>query len=102
MVKLPRHQLLAQMGAALLRFAVAHGHRVGGGLADEEHLLPSAGQGGVEQVALQHHEVRLEQRDDHDRILAALALVDADAVGEGDVAEIAALEARAARRQSRP
>ncbi len=37
--------------------------------------------GGVEQVALQHHVVGGQQRDDHGRKLAALRLVHADRVG---------------------
>ena len=34
----------------------------------------------------------LEERDDHDRVFAALGLVDRDRVREGDVAELCALE----------
>ena len=60
--------------------------------ADEEDLLFPAGQRRVKQVALQHHEVRLEQHHDDGGILTALALVDADGVGRGDVAEIAPLQ----------
>jgi hypothetical protein len=45
---------------------------VGGGVADEEDLFLSAGDGGVEQVALEHHEVRLEQRHDDDGVFTAL------------------------------
>jgi len=82
----------AQVGAALFGLGVAHGHRVGGGVADEEDFFLPAGDGGVEQVALEHHEVRLEQRDDDDGVLAALGLVDADAVGVGEVGEVAAGE----------
>ena len=36
--------------------------------------------------------MRLEQRDDYHGVLAALRLVDADAVGEGEVARLGALE----------
>src|SRR5947208_1231121 len=38
--------LLPEVGDALLRFAVADRHRVGGGLADEENFLLSARDGG--------------------------------------------------------
>ena len=48
---------LAEVRAALLRFAVADRHHVGGGLADEKHLLPSARQGGVEEIPLEHHKM---------------------------------------------
>ena len=85
-------KLLTQMGTAEFGLAVAHGDRVRRGLADQEDLLFAARDRGVEQIALQHHEVRLEQYDHHRRIFRALALVNADAVGRRNVPEIAALE----------
>jgi len=71
------------MGDALLGLAVAHGHRVGGGFADEENFFLSTCDRGIDQVSLEHHEVRFEQRHDDDWIFAALRFMDADGVGEG-------------------
>ena len=70
------------MRAALFRFAVAHGHRVGGGLAHQNHFFLPAGQGRVKEVALEHHEVAFEQRNDDRRVFAALTFVNADAVSK--------------------
>jgi len=80
------------MGAALFGVGVAYGHRVGGRVAHQKDFFATSGDGGVEEVALEHHEVRFKQRDDDDGVLAALGFMDADAVGEGEVAEVAAGE----------
>ena len=59
-------------GAALAHFGVGDGHAdcfVG---ADDAHELFSAGDGGVEQIALEHFEVLGGHEDDDGRILAAL------------------------------
>src|SRR5581483_6214187 len=73
-------KFFAQMRHPAPGLVVSHRHLVGGGFADEDDLLPAAGDRGVEQVSLQHHEVALEQRDDDDRVFAALRFVDADRV----------------------
>jgi len=44
--------------------------------ADQHDHPPGAGDGRVEQVALEHHEVLGQHRHDHNRVLAALALVE--------------------------
>ena len=84
--------LLAEVGGAEFRLGVAHGHGVGSGFADDENLFLSARDRGVDQVSLKHHEVRFEQRHDDDGVFRALAFVNADGVGEGEVAEGAAVE----------
>ncbi len=80
------------MRDTLLGFAVAHGHGVGGGFADEEDFFTASRDRSVDEVALQHHEMRLEQRHDDDGVFAALRLVDADGVGEAKIAEGPAIE----------
>ena len=72
-----------QVGVAGFGLVVAHGHAVGGGFADEEDLFFAAGDGGVEQVALEHHEVALEQGNDDGGVFRTLAFMNANGVGEG-------------------
>ena len=80
----------AQVSAAEFGLGVADGHGVGGRFANDEDLFLTAGNRGVEEIALEHHEVSFEDRHDDDGVLAALTFVDTDAIGEGDVAEFSA------------
>jgi len=67
-----RGDFLFEVGAADFGFVVANGHAVGGGFSDDVDFFLSAGNGGVEEVALQHHEVRFHERDDDDRVFRSL------------------------------
>ena len=68
-----------------MAFGVFDGHGVGFGLADDEDFFFAAGDAGVEEVTLEHHEVLLHDGEDDDGVFTALAFVDGDGVGEGHV-----------------
>ena len=59
--------------------------------AEQDDLALGARHGRVEQVALHHDRVRAHERQDDDGVLAALALVDGQCVGEREFTELAAL-----------
>lgn len=48
---------LLEEGAAGFCVGVAHGHGVGRGFSDDNDLLFAARNGGVDEIALKHHEV---------------------------------------------
>jgi hypothetical protein len=56
--------------------------------ADQDHDPFGSGDGGVEQVALQHQPRAGRQQDDHTGILAALGAVDADRIGMGQLIQL--------------
>src|SRR6266508_5051674 len=56
--------------------------------ADQHHDLLGPGDGGVEQVALQHQPGAGGQGDDHTWVLAALGAVDADRMGVGQLVQL--------------
>ena len=67
-----REDFFLEVRDASFGFGVADGHGVGGGVAHEEDLFFAAGDRGVDQVSLEHHEVRLEKRDDDDGVFRTL------------------------------
>lgn len=77
------------MGAADFGFVIADCHGVGFEVANEVNFFSCAGDAGVDEVALEHHEVLLEEGYNDGGVFAALAFVDADGVGELDFAELA-------------
>lgn len=78
-----------QVGAADFSFVIADRHGIGLEVTDEINFLAGAGDAGIDKVALEHHEVLFEQRDNHRGVFAALAFVDADGIGELDFTEFA-------------
>ena len=60
--------------------------------ADEDDEFFGAGEAGVEEVALEHHEMRFQQRHDHDGIFAPLRFVNADRIRQGEIAELTAFD----------
>ena len=62
-------------------------HRVG--YAEEQHQFLAAGNGGVEEVALQHHVVLGVHDDNYGGVFAALRFVDGGGVGEHQFVQIA-------------
>jgi len=74
-----------QAGEALLGAVVIDGHGERAAGADQHDEFFAAADGGVEQVALQHHVVAGGDRDDDGRVFGALGLVDGDGVGQGKV-----------------
>ena len=67
-----REDFFLEVRDAGFGFGVADGHGVGGGIAHEEDLFFTAGDRSVDQVSLEHHEVRLEERDDDDGVFRTL------------------------------
>ena len=67
-----REDFLFEVRDAGFGFGVTDGHGVGGGVAHEEDLFFAAGDRGVDQVSLEHHEVRFEKRDDDDGVFRTL------------------------------
>src|SRR5690242_21689884 len=65
----------------------ADGGGQGAAGADEDDQLFGAGDGGVEQVALQHHPGAGGDGDDHGGVFGALGAVDGDGVGVGEFVE---------------
>jgi hypothetical protein len=59
--------------------------------ADQHDEFLGPGNGGVEQVALQHHPGAGGDRDDHAGVFAALGTVDADGVGVGQFVQFTEL-----------
>ena len=57
-------------------------HRIGCRIPDEYHLVLGSGKPCVDEIPLEHHEVLLEDWEDDDGILAALALVYGDRIGQ--------------------
>ena len=49
-----------EVGAADFGFVIADRHGIGLEVADEIHLLAGAGDAGIDEVALEHHEVLFE------------------------------------------
>lgn len=78
-----------EVGAADFGFVIADRHGIGLEVADEINLLAGAGDAGIDEVALEHHEVLFEQGDNHGGVFAALTFMDADGIGELDFAEFA-------------
>ena len=74
--------------ATTARFVVLDRDGHGARRAHDADELLAARDRGVEQVALEHHEVRLHQRQDHDRVLAALRLVDGGGEGVDELVQI--------------
>ena len=68
-------------GVALGDFVVADGDVDGATGTDEDDELLGAGDGGVEEVALEHHVVLGGDGDDDAGVFGALAFVDTDGVG---------------------
>ncbi len=62
----------------------------GGGVADDEDLSFASGEGGVEEVALEHHEMLFHEGDNGDGVFGSLRFVNADGVGKGDVEQVVA------------
>ena len=82
-------QPLAQPRTAPGRVLPLHRHLQRLAAADQHHQLLAARDAGVEQVALQHHEMLRVQRDHHRGILRALRFVDRQRVGQSQLVQFA-------------
>ena len=81
-------QPIPQTAETGIGLVVADGDGEGLPGADQHDELPRAGDGGVEEVALKHDVVLGQHGDDDGGIFAALAFVDADAVGRQQFIEV--------------
>jgi len=84
----PPAQPLAQRSPPQANVVVADGDPDGLRRADEANQLAPAGDGGVEQVALEQLVVLRGHQDDDGRVLAALRLVDRAGVGVHQLVEL--------------
>ena len=82
------HQSLSQTAVSFGEFRVSDGEGDGLLRSDADDQLPAAGDGGVEEVALEHDVVLGVDRDDDGGILASLALVNGDGVAQNQLVEI--------------
>jgi hypothetical protein len=65
----------AEVGHADLLFVVFDGHGVGIERSDDVDLVAGSGDPRVDKVSLEQEKVLFEERDDDDRVFAALAFV---------------------------
>ena len=70
---------------------ISHSHLEGSFFSNQNHQFSPSGDSGVEQVALQKHELLTCQRDHHCRKLAALGFMNRDGIGELQLVEFAGL-----------
>lgn len=82
---------LGEEGVAALGAVVFDGGLEGGFGAEEDDEGLRAGDGGVEEVPLEHDVMAGHEGQEDDGVFAALALVDAHGVGEGELADLRAL-----------
>ena len=74
---------------ALERLFALYGHRKRFLLSDKNDELLAARHAGVDQIPLEHHEMLHRYRQQNDRILAALTLVDCRGVAENKLVQLA-------------
>ena len=85
----PRPQPLVQLRPAPPAGDVANGDGDRLLLTDQDHEAFAAGDAGVEKIPLQHGVVLGHDRDNHSRVLRALALMDGRGIGRYQGVELA-------------